>query len=85
MALWLYPNLPVNGDPPVGAGLLANAQCQSTYPLTDPTHSRASPLPQGDLCWVRNPAGLSGRRWLRRPAHAAVHRRPGRHRSNGWR
>jgi len=29
----------------VGAGLLANAQYQSTDVPTDPLHSRASPLP----------------------------------------
>ena len=31
----------------VGEGLLANAECQSPTLLTDPPHSRASPLPQG--------------------------------------
>ncbi|MGR3888510.1 hypothetical protein FW764_16385 [Pseudomonas sp. 1152_12] len=35
----------------VGAGLLANAQCQSTTQSTDPPLSRASPLPHG-LCSV---------------------------------
>ncbi|RBL72678.1 hypothetical protein C3E98_003990 [Pseudomonas sp. MWU13-2625] len=34
----------------VGAGLLAKASCQSTSMLNDPPHSRASPLPHGDLC-----------------------------------
>ncbi|SEE32845.1 hypothetical protein SAMN04490200_4257 [Pseudomonas proteolytica] len=32
---------------PVGAGLLANAECQSIHLSTDRLHSRASPLPQG--------------------------------------
>jgi hypothetical protein len=31
---------------PVGAGLLAKAQCQSMHMQADPTPSRASPLPQ---------------------------------------
>ncbi|QBR34022.1 hypothetical protein E3Z29_27635 [Pseudomonas sp. S150] len=78
------PKSPCQWRSPVGAGLLANALCQSTYPLTDTPHSRASPLPQGDLCWVRNPGGLRERGWLRRPAHAAMHRRPGRRHSGGW-
>ena len=38
-----------NGDPNVGAGLLANAVCQSINSLADPPHSRASPLPHLDL------------------------------------
>jgi len=33
--------------PPVGAGLLAKRALHSTVMLTDTTHSRASPLPQG--------------------------------------
>ncbi|AWM93386.1 hypothetical protein DJ564_22690 [Pseudomonas sp. 31-12] len=35
----------------VGAGLLAKASCQSTSALTDTPPSRASPLPQLDLCF----------------------------------
>ncbi|TPG74131.1 hypothetical protein EAH78_24645 [Pseudomonas arsenicoxydans] len=34
-------------NPPVGAGLLAKASCQSIFILVDPPPSRASPLPQG--------------------------------------
>ena len=34
-------------NPNVGAGLLANAECQSLEMLIDLPHSRASPLPQG--------------------------------------
>ncbi|MGF6327155.1 hypothetical protein ABH909_000033 [Pseudomonas sp. BS3782 TE3695] len=34
-------------QPPVGAGLLAKAVCQSTEMLNGPAPSRASPLPQG--------------------------------------
>ncbi|PMU28199.1 hypothetical protein C1X89_29055 [Pseudomonas sp. GP01-A8] len=34
-----------NANQNVGAGLLANAECQSPDVLTDPPHSRASPLP----------------------------------------
>ncbi|MCG6575429.1 hypothetical protein EGM97_12015 [Pseudomonas sp. AF32] len=32
----------------VGAGLLAKAVCQAALMSTDTSHSRASPLPQGD-------------------------------------
>ncbi|TPG74888.1 hypothetical protein EAH78_21890 [Pseudomonas arsenicoxydans] len=42
----------------VGAVLLANAVCQSTFKLNDTPHSRASPLPQGitvaHRVWVSN-------------------------------
>jgi hypothetical protein len=34
-------------QPPVGAGLLAKAVCQSTEMLNGPAPSRAGPLPQG--------------------------------------
>ncbi|RFP97775.1 hypothetical protein DA482_24400 [Pseudomonas fluorescens] len=37
----------------VGAGLLANAECQSPKILTGPPLSRASPLPHFERLWVR--------------------------------
>ncbi|APV38983.1 hypothetical protein PFAS1_06370 [Pseudomonas frederiksbergensis] len=46
---------------PVGAGLLAKAECQSTSMVNVRPHSRASPLPQGDcvcsrsLCLLHSP------------------------------
>ena len=53
-----------NGDPNVGAGLLANAVCQSANSLADPPHSRASPLPQFDPVRHTHTGRLSGRRAL---------------------
>ncbi|MRJ22192.1 hypothetical protein FRT60_17920 [Pseudomonas haemolytica] len=43
---WLICRRSCHNAVSVGAGLLANADCQSTSSLTDPPHSRASPLPQ---------------------------------------
>jgi len=42
-------NTQSNEDQNVGASLLAKARYQSLDTLTDPPHSRASPLPQGGL------------------------------------
>jgi len=38
----------------VGAGLLANTECQSTYPVTDTPYSRASPLQHLTALLLRN-------------------------------
>ncbi|RQO46664.1 hypothetical protein DBR46_26425 [Pseudomonas sp. KBW05] len=48
----------------VGAGLLAKAADQLAHVLTDPPHSRASPLPQGicvvaaSLCSAQSPTTM---------------------------
>ncbi len=42
---------------PVGAGLLAKAQCQSPNLSTEPPPSRASPLPHLVLCCLEDQAG----------------------------
>jgi hypothetical protein len=52
---------PVAMEDSVGAGLLANAVCQSTFMLFDTPHSRASPLPQV-LC--RHILSMSRTRYL---------------------
>ncbi|QAX85002.1 hypothetical protein C2E19_14560 [Pseudomonas sp. DTU12.3] len=46
---------------PVGAGLLAKAECQSTSMLNVRSHSRASPLPQGGM-FLEDERALSGER-----------------------
>ncbi|TVT87698.1 hypothetical protein FPT15_27890 [Pseudomonas sp. RGB] len=54
----------------MGAGLLANAVCQSTNLPTDTPPSRASPLPQlkGVACFICDPTtGF---------AHCRIHARP---------
>ncbi|TVT87699.1 hypothetical protein FPT15_27895 [Pseudomonas sp. RGB] len=54
----------------MGAGLLANAVCQSTNLPTDTPPSRASPLPQlkGVACFICDPATRS--------VHCRIHARP---------
>ncbi|HCS46625.1 MAG TPA: hypothetical protein DIW52_28130 [Pseudomonas sp.] len=51
----MRPGFPQQHRTLVGAGLLANAVCQSASSVTDTPHSRASPLPQGIVHSHRSP------------------------------